>query len=68
MTPIGRCFDKLYETCVSAIYQALSASVVKHLQLPCEGINVDSINIHVDGSYEPDGDSKANDATHNNLK
>ena len=33
---LGRCLDKLYETGVSDIYQTLSASVVKHLELPCE--------------------------------
>lgn len=56
---LGRCLDKLYETGVSDIYQTLSASVVKHLELPCEGINLDSTSIHVDGKYEHDIDSKA---------
>ena len=56
---LGRCLDKLYETGVSGIYQTLSASVVKHLALPCEGINLDSTSIHVDGNYEHDDDSKA---------
>jgi transposase len=56
---LGRCLDKLYDAGVSDIYQTLSASVVKHLGLPCEGINLDSTSIHVDGNYEHDGDSKA---------
>ena len=55
---LGRCLDQLYETGVSGIYQTLSASVVNHLELPCEGINLDSTSIHVDGNYEHD-DSKA---------
>ncbi len=37
----------------------LSASVVNHLELPCEGINLDSTSIHVDGNYEHDDDCKA---------
>tara|TARA_R110000772_G_scaffold228799_2_gene339512 strand:- start:15225 stop:16832 length:1608 start_codon:yes stop_codon:yes gene_type:complete len=56
---LGRCLDELYEAGVSDIYQTLSASVVKHLELPCEGINLDSTSIHVDGSYEHDDDTKA---------
>jgi transposase len=52
---LGRCFDKLYKTGVSCIYQTLSANVVEHLGLPCEGINLDSTSIHVDGNYEHDG-------------
>ena len=49
---LGRCLDKLYETGVSGIYQTLSARVVEHLNLPCEGINLDSTSIHVDGEYQ----------------
>jgi len=56
---LGRCLDQLYETGVSDIYQTLSASVVEHLELPCEGINLDSTSIHVDGNYAHDEDSKA---------
>lgn len=56
---LGRCLDKLYETGVSDIYQTLSASVVEHLGLPCEGINLDSTSIHVDGKYDQDEDSQA---------
>ena len=56
---LGRCLDQLYETGVSEIYQRLSTSVVKHLELPCEGINLDSTSIHVDGNYAHDDDSKA---------
>ncbi|MCP4986428.1 MAG: IS1634 family transposase, partial [Colwellia sp.] len=50
---------QLYEAGVSDIYQMLSASVVQHLELPCEGINLDSTSIHVDGNYEHDDESKA---------
>lgn len=49
---LGRCLDQLYETGVSALYQTLSARVVKHLDLPCEGLNLDSTSIHVDGRYD----------------
>ena len=56
---LGRCLDQLYEAGVSDIYQMLSASVVQHLELPCEGINLDSTSIHVDGNYEHDDESKA---------
>ncbi|MCP5003946.1 MAG: IS1634 family transposase, partial [Planctomycetes bacterium] len=56
---LGRCLDQLYEAGVSDIYQMLSASVVQHLELPCEGINFDSTSIHVDGNYQHDDDSKA---------
>ena len=56
---LGRCLDQLYEAGVSDIYQMLSASVVQHLELPCEGINLDSTSIHVDGNYEHDHESKA---------
>lgn len=56
---LGRCLDKLYETGVSDIYQRLSASVVKHLGLPCEDINLDSTSIHVDGNYDHEEDCKA---------
>lgn len=56
---LGRCLDQLYETGVSGIYQTLSARVVEHLQLPCEGINIDSTSIHVDGEYQQSEDTKA---------
>lgn len=56
---LGRCLDQLYETGVSGIYQTLSARVVEHLNLPCEGINLDSTSIHVDGEYQQDEDTKA---------
>lgn len=56
---LGRCLDQLYETGVSGIYQTLSASVVEQLGLPCEGINLDSTSIHVDGNYDHDSDTKA---------
>jgi transposase len=56
---LGRCLDKLYETGVSGIYQTLSARVVEHLNLPCEGINLDSTSIHVDGEYQQSEDTNA---------
>jgi transposase len=49
---LGRCLDQLYETGVSELYQGISERVVQHLGLPCEGINLDSTSIHVDGRYE----------------
>jgi transposase len=56
---LGRCLDALYDAGVSGIYQTLSASVVELLNLPCEGINLDSTSIHVDGNYVHDDDTKA---------
>ncbi len=38
---LNRCLDQLYETGVSELYQRLSVSVVKHLNLPCEALNFD---------------------------
>lgn len=57
---LGRCLDALYDAGVSGTYQTLSASVVELLNLPCEGIDLDSTNIHVDGNYahEDDDDTK----------
>jgi len=52
---LGRCLDQLYETGVSDLYQGLSEKVVTHLGLPCEGINLDSTSLHVDGQYSSDG-------------
>jgi len=52
---LGRCLDQLYETGVSELYQGLSERVVTHLGLPCEGINLDSTSMHVDGQYTDDG-------------
>jgi len=52
---LGRCFDQLYGTGVSELYQGLSERVVTHLGLPCEGINLDSTSMHVDGQYTDDG-------------
>ena len=55
---LGRCLDQLYETGVSALYQTLSARVVEHLGLPCEGLNLDSTSIHVDSRYDHDDDTQ----------
>jgi len=52
---LGRCLDQLYETGVSELYQGLSERVVEYLGLPCEGINLDSTSMHVDGQYTSDG-------------
>lgn len=52
---LGRCLDQLYETGVSKLYQGLSEKVVTHLGLPCEGVNLDSTSLHVDGQYYTDG-------------
>lgn len=49
---LGRCMDQLYETGVSGIYQTLSARVIELLGLPCEGLNLDSTSMHVDGRYD----------------
>ncbi|PAJ72762.1 hypothetical protein CJF42_19355 [Pseudoalteromonas sp. NBT06-2] len=56
---LGCCLEQLYETGASGIYQTLSRSVVKYLDLSCQGINLDSTSIHVDGNYGHDDDSKA---------
>ena len=56
---LGRCLDQLYETGVSGLYQTLSARVVELLDLPCEGLNLDSTSIHVDGRYTNDDDTQA---------
>jgi len=53
---LGRCLDKLYETGVSGLYQTLSARVIEHLKLPCEGLNIDSTSVHVDGRYDNNDD------------
>lgn len=55
---LGRCLDQLYETGVSGLYQTLSARVVEHLGLPCEGLNLDSTSFHVDGRYDNNDDPK----------
>jgi len=56
---LGRCLDQLYETGVSDLYQRLSVSVVKHLNLPCEALNLDSTSFHLNGEYFQDMDSTA---------
>lgn len=53
---LGRCLDQFYETGVSGLYQTLSARVIDHLKLPCEGLNLDSTSIHVDGRYDNNDD------------
>ena len=56
---LGRCLDKLYETGVSELFQGLSARTISHLNLPCEGLNLDSTSIHVDGEYKDDSENTA---------
>ena len=48
---LGRCMDQLYETGVSRLYQTLAVRVVELLKRPCEGLNLDSTIMHVDGRY-----------------
>jgi transposase len=55
---LGRCLNQLYEIGVSELYQGLSARTTSHLGLHCEGLNLDSTSIHVDGEYK-DEDSNA---------
>lgn len=55
---LGRCLDRLFEHGVSDIYQQLSESVIDHLGLPCEAINIDTTSFHVDGDYKTDDDFK----------
>jgi len=49
---LGRCLDQLYETGVSELFQGLSARTISQLGLPCEGLNLDSTSIHVDGEFK----------------
>lgn len=56
---LGRCLDKLYEHGVSNLYQDLSEKVVRHLDLPCKSVHLDSTSFHVDGEYDTESDSKA---------
>ena len=56
---LGRCIDQLYETGVSELFQGLSARTISHLKLPCEGLNLDSTSIHVDGEYKDEDGNAA---------
>jgi len=56
---LGRCLDQLYETGVSELFQGLSARTISHLKLPCEGLNLDSTSIHVDGEYKDENGNTA---------
>jgi transposase len=56
---LGRCLDQLYETGVSELFQGLSARTISHLKLPCEGLNLDSTSIHVDGEYKDEDGNTA---------
>jgi len=46
---LGRCLDALYEKGVSSLYQQLGEAVVKHLDLPCQSVHLDSSSFHYDG-------------------
>lgn len=56
---LGRCLDQLYETGVSELFEGLSARTISHLGLPCEGLNLDSTSIHVDGAYKDEDGNNA---------
>lgn len=56
---LGCCLDQLYETGVSDLFQGLSARTISHLKLPCEGLNLDSTSIHVDGEYKDEDGNTA---------
>jgi len=56
---LGRCLDQLYETGVSELFKGLSARTISHLKLPCEGLNLDSTSIHVDGEYKDEDGNTA---------
>jgi len=46
---LGRCLDALYKYGVSRLYQDIGEAVVKHLDLPCQSIHLDSTSFHYDG-------------------
>ncbi|MBF4376927.1 IS1634-like element ISVa17 family transposase, partial [Vibrio anguillarum] len=46
-------------TGVSDLFQGLSARTISHLKLPCEGLNLDSTSIHVDGEYKDEDGNTA---------
>lgn len=50
---LGRCLDALYEKGVSALYQTLGEAVVKHLDLLCDSVHLDSTSFHYDGQGRP---------------
>jgi transposase len=50
---LGRCLDALYEKGVSALYQTIGEAVVKHLDLPCDSVHLDSTSFHYDGRGTP---------------
>jgi transposase len=57
---LGSGMDQLYETGTCPLYQTLAERVVELLKLPCEGLNLDSTSMHVDGRYNNhDDDTKA---------
>ena len=45
---LGRCLDALYEHGVSPLYQTIGEAVVRHLDLPCEAVHLDSTSFHTD--------------------
>ncbi len=51
---LGRTLDELFELNASKVYFELAIKVVKHLNLPCDALNLDGTSIHVDGRYNSD--------------
>ena len=56
---MGRFLDSLYEEGVSELYQNIAARVVTYLKLPCNSLNLDTTNFHLDGQYERDIDAQS---------
>lgn len=46
---LGRCLEALYKYGVSSLYQDIGEAVVKHLDLPCNSVHLDSTSFHYDG-------------------
>lgn len=58
---LGRCLDALYEHGVSSLYQDIGEAVVKHLELPCNSVHLDSTSFHYDGTEKlSDGEDDLN--------
>ena len=59
---LGRCLEALYDVGVSPLYQKIGEAVVKHLDLPCESLHLDSTSFHYDGQ------EKLNDSDFNAIE
>ncbi|MGB5447049.1 MAG: IS1634 family transposase [Psychromonas sp.] len=53
---LGRCLEALYKYGVSSLYQDIGEAVVKHLDLPCNSVHLDSTSFHYDGVEKLSGD------------